>query len=405
VKTRSLLLIPILLSGSGTAARALSLHEAIDEGLRSHQLLAAATARVNAAEASRLQATRKPNPRLFLQAENARAWGRPGFVYPRDADSFLYLSQVVETGHKRTLRTDAAQASIQRSEAERAALRWQLAGRIAAAYWAAAGAAQYREAFRESLRNFDLTVQYHRDRVREGAMAEVDLLRMELESERLRAAFRVAEQDAVSARIRLFREMGQEDRPAESFPNSLENLPAVTAPDNWAATRPDLAALDEATRQAAAQIRVQQSLARPDPEVLGGYKRSNGFDTVIAGVQINLPFRNRNEGNIAAATAERAAAEATRRAAAKAAAAEVEAARTAYDARRELVTSTLPAVRARAREIARISAAAYREGGADLLRLLDAERGRIDADLQYVRALMEFQIAAVELQTALGVLR
>ena len=405
MKTRSLLLIPLLLAGLGNAARALTFQQAIEEGLRSHQLLDAAGARINSAEGARLQASRKPNPRLFLQSENSRAWGRPGFVYPRDADSFLYLSQVVETGHKRTLRTEAAQTNIQRAEADRAALRWQIAGRIAAAYWAAAGAAQYREAFRESLRNFDLTVQYHRDRVREGAMAEVDLLRMELESERLRAAFRVAEQDAVSARIRLFREMGQDDRPAESFPDNLENIPTVTAPENWAASRPDLAALDEATRQAAAQIRVQQSLARPDPEILGGYKRSNGFDTVIAGVQINLPVRNRNEGNIAAATADRAAADATRRAAAKAALAEVEAARAVYNARRELVTATLPAVRARAREIARISAAAYREGGADLLRLLDAERGRIDADLQYVKALMEFQIAAVELQTALGVLR
>jgi hypothetical protein len=39
----------------------------------------------------------------------------------------------------------------------------------------------------------------------------------------------------------------------------------------------------------------------PDPEFLAGYKRTGGFDTVIVGVQINLPFRNRNQGSIAAA--------------------------------------------------------------------------------------------------------
>jgi len=404
VKTRSLLLTSLLLYGLGNAARALTLHEAIDEGLRSHQLLAAADARVSAAEGARLQATRKPNPRLFLQAENARAWGRPGFVYPRDADSFLYLSQVVETANKRSLRTDAAQASIQRSAAERAALRWQLAGRIAAAYWAAAGAAQYRESFRESLRNFDLTVQYHRDRVREGAMAEVDLLRMELESERLRAAFRVAEQDAVSARIRLFREMGQDDRPAESFPDSLENLPAVTVPDDWAATRPDLAALDEATRLAAAQIRVQQSLARPDIDLSGGYKRTNGADGILAYFNMDLPWRNKTQGNIAAAAAEVRVARSNVAAAEALVRAEVKAAFTSYRLRRTQVTGMLEQLAAHARDTARIAQAAYREGGADLLRLLDAERTRLDTELLRVQAFTEFRLSEAAVETALGVL-
>lgn len=69
------------------------------------------------------------------------------------------------------------------------------------------------------------------------------------------------------------------------------------------------------------------------------------------------------------------------------------------------MTGALPALRERAREIARISNAAYREGGADLLRLLDAERGRIEADLLYFRALTDFHLAVVELQSALGILR
>lgn len=384
---------------------ALRFQEALQQGLEAHPLLAAAEARVRGAEGLRRQAALKPNPRVFVQVENARAWGRPGFLYPRDADSFLYASQVVETGGKRALRTEAAGVGVGRAAAERDALRWQLAGRIGSAYWAAAGAARYREAFAESLKNFELTVQYHRDRVREGAMAEVDLLRVELEAERLRAAYRTAEQDAAAARIRLFREMGVADRAGVVFEERMEDLPVVEAQTASLERRPDLVALAETARQAEAGVRVQRALARPDPEVLGGYKRTNGFDTVMAGVQINLPVRNRNEGNIAAAEAEVRVAGSARRAAETAARAEVEGLLAVYASRRVLVTETLPAVRARAREIARISGAAYREGGADLLRLLDAERGRIEADLMYYRALTEFRVTVVELESSLGVLR
>ncbi|MBL8239590.1 MAG: hypothetical protein JNM66_19360 [Bryobacterales bacterium] len=102
----------VLLVLSITPAIALSLQEALDRGL--------------SAEGLRAQAVLKPNTRLFLQMENGRFWGIPSFVYPRDEDSFLYASQVIETGRKRSMRT----------------------------------------AFAESIRNFEQTVQYHRDRVR-----------------------------------------------------------------------------------------------------------------------------------------------------------------------------------------------------------------------------------------------
>jgi cobalt-zinc-cadmium efflux system outer membrane protein len=294
---------------------------------------------------------------------------------------------------------------VQRSAAERDALRWQLAARIGAAYWTAAGAAHYRDAFAESIRNFDLTVQYHRDRVREGAMAEVDFLRVQLEAERLRAGFRTAEQEAVAARIRLFREMGRPDQPEATFNERIDQLPLIDRAGDTIAQRPDLQTYQQAIRQANANVRLQQANAKPDPEVLAGYKRTNGYDTLITGVQINLPFRNRNEGNIASAQADVNAASASQRAAERAARTEADAAFTIYESRRSLVTTTLPALRERAREIARISSAAYREGGADLLRLLDAERARIDADLLYYRALTDFHLSVIELQSALGLLR
>src|SRR5262249_26979168 len=79
----------------------LTLADAITEALKNHPRLAAADARIDAAEGLRQQAGFGPSPRLTLQSENARAWGTPSFSYGRDADTLALLTQTFETGGKR----------------------------------------------------------------------------------------------------------------------------------------------------------------------------------------------------------------------------------------------------------------------------------------------------------------
>jgi outer membrane protein TolC len=59
-------------------------------------------------------------------------------------------------------------------------------------------------------------------------------------------------------------------------------------------------------------------------------------------------------------------------------------------------------LRDQAVQISEISRSAYQAGGLDLLRLLDAERARVDAELSYVRALEAFHISVVDLNYAEG---
>jgi len=56
----------------------------------------------------------------------------------------------------------------------------------------------------------------------------------------------------------------------------------------------------------------------------------------------------------------------------------------------------------RAEESWRISNAAYQEGGADLLRLLDAQRVRNEIRLLFVRTQMEYRLNLTELESAVG---
>ena len=59
-------------------------------------------------------------------------------------------------------------------------------------------------------------------------------------------------------------------------------------------------------------------------------------------------------------------------------------------------------MRDRADEVYKIADAAYREGGSDILRLLDAERTKIETQLAYSRTLFELQQSAVAVATAQG---
>lgn len=404
VLTRETIFLPICFVAIAAAQTPLRLADAVREAQAAHPQLAAAADRIGAAEGLRRQAGLTYNPRLFLQSENARFWGSPALRYPTDTDNFAYLSQVFETGGKRARRTEFASASVDLAQAEAAVLRRQIAARVSLAFWNAAAASSLRNLLAESRQAYDGIVQYHRDRVREGAVAEVDLLRVLLEADRITAAVRAADAEYDQALIALQREMGRTRFEAIRLEADLTELPPLQLPDAGAilTARPELAAAREAISRARSNVLLQQANAKPDPEVLFGYKRNNGFDTLIGGVQLNLPVRNRNEGNIAAAQSEVRAAEHQARAVEAQVRADVESAWAAYQARRRLVEETLLPMQARADEIARIALAAYREGGMDLLRLIDAQRARLEAMTLYYRALAEFQQSAVNVLIATG---
>ncbi|NDJ13304.1 MAG: hypothetical protein EBY17_19260, partial [Acidobacteriia bacterium] len=83
---------------------------------------------------------------------------------------------------------------------------------------------------------------------------------------------------------------------------------------------------------------------------------------------------------------------------------EIDALRGEYTQKKQVVEEMLPPLRAQAAETSRIAQAVYREGASDLLRLLDAERVRIQTETLYIRSLIEYRQAAVGLQVALGII-
>ena len=384
----------------------LTLADAVSEALLGNPQVATAAARVAVAEGLRHQAGLGPNPRLFLQSEGLSPNRTNGqsFSYPRDADNYAFLIHTIETGGKRQRRVDLATENVRRGELEQQLQRQQIASRVSAAYWAAAGAARSRDLLQQEVASFERVVQFHRDRAREGAAPEVDLLRIEVERDRLAASARTVALEAVRARIALFREMGKTEFPPVEFVDTPETPRPVAALtiEEVLERRPEMRISRAAIEQARANLRLQQANAKIDPDVQFGYKRTTGFNTFYSAVQIPLPIRNRNQGQIEAAVADTKVAESSLAATAVLVRSELETATTDYESRQKLLAETLRPMRERADEVFRIADAAYREGGSDILRLLDAERTKIETQLAYTRTLFELQQSAVAVATAQG---
>jgi len=76
-----------------------------------------------------------------------------------------------------------------------------------------------------------------------------------------------------------------------------------------------------------------------------------------------------------------------------------------YEMRRAEVAETLRPLRENATEISNIAQAAYQQGGVELLRLLDAERSRLEAEAAWVDGMVAYQQSVVNLEAAQGVSR
>ncbi len=385
----------------------LMLEDAVRQALDNHPALMAESQRIATADALATQAGLRPNPRLFIQSENWRSSTPTQPIASTFTDQFAYVSQILETGGKRQRRVEVAQHNAQLSQLERQLVARQIEARVKLAYWSAVGAQQVLELLRESQQNLQQTVAYHEIQLREGAIAEADVIRVRLEGDRAAIAMENAARDADEARIALLREMGSQTFFDVRLGETLDSQPdpPVTNIEEALSNRMDVRQARQVVEQARAALRLQTAVARPDVEVLSGYKRTSGFNTLLWGFQVNLPFFNKNQGNIAAADSEITVAESRLKSVEARVRADVESASRDVQARRQRLASLVSGTLSRADESVVIARAAYREGGTDLLRLLDAERIHIELEVMNARMRMEYRQSLVALEAALGVSR
>lgn len=400
-----LVALVILLGGSGadlTAQQHLSLHDAIVIA-QAGPAASAAEAQVDEYRGWLRQAGLAPNPRLFLQSEDIRPWAS-SFDFGTQTEDYAYLSQTLEVNGKRGKRVALAQAQLGQAEATRDLRMRQITGAVTLAYWNAVGLERISNLLKDDMAAVDEMVRYHQQRVEAGAMRGVDLMRMQIEQDRLKTNLAMAQRDARQARLELFRRMGKEYQEVQ-LSDSIEVPPVVSEMDPKTALerRPDVRAAQEAVVAAEADQRLQRAIAKPDPDLLGGYKRNSANNTIFTGLQLPLPVWNRNQGEVQRAEASLNVAKANLALLENQALLEVKQSRDSYASQRDIVQNTLPQMRERARQNLTVISEAYRIGGVDLLRFIDAERTEFDVEVSAMHTWIQLQQSAVQLQLAQGV--
>jgi cobalt-zinc-cadmium efflux system outer membrane protein len=392
----------------------LSLGSALDRARMQNPQVAMARARVSEAEGMREQASLIPNPTLYASSENTPLGGSQPFTFGNDTDDYVYLIQKIELGGKRSRRVAFASENVGQMSIQSEVAMHQLLARVATAYWMAAGSAALDQLYKREVNTLDNTVDYNRARVQKGATAEADLIRIQLEGDRLRAQARLAAEQARRSLIALYREMG-----ATAFPDSvvftdrLDNLAEIRPPDLQTVLRdrPEMRAAREGVKQAEANFDLQRANAVPDPELMGGYKRFSGSgqftgqNTLFFGFQVPLPIFDRNQGRIAAAQAKVLGAKHAVTDQEIAIRAEVTSALSDYGSRRQALLQVLPRMARRAAVSDAIAEGAYRLGGADILRFLDATRIDIETQVLLVQTLIDYHVSVVNVELVTAMLR
>ena len=391
-----------------SAQAMLTLQEAISKALASRAALRAEAERVSIAQGLARQSRLVANPTFQFENQNLR----PGQTYSRDVDTYAYLTQPLDILGKRRQRIAVASQGVASSQAEYELARRQIVRDVKHAYWEARGTQEIREIRKATVENFRAIVAYHSAQFNAGAIPEQDLLRIRLESERLQIDANLAAIEAARSRVELQRQMGQAEFPELLLTETLDSNESPISPldiQQVLEQRLEIRVAKAALEQAQAKAKFEDVYARPDLSILFGYKRTQlvdtntGTNTALAGVQITLPFTDRNQGNRAVAAAEVHRQEQLLMQAEAEVRADYFGARLEYDLRRHEVVDTLQPLREHGATISDIAQQAYQQGGTDLLRLLDAQRARLDAELTWVKSMVQYQQSIVSLQAAEGV--
>lgn len=420
--------IPLSAQEAATTTRAgrvapLTLPDVLAGVRREHPVAQAASARIDAARASRATAGAFSNPVLQYQVENTPLPG--GASVPMDREAMATAMIPLEPFYQRGPRIARANADVRAAQANASAQSIQLSLDASHAFYGVALAQVGVDVTRDLAEWLDSVVVYNRARVKEGIAAEADLLRAQLEQDRAAAELSMQEADLARARAVLASYFGVppanaaivvaiDDQPlALPLLTTADGLPRGVGPSAAiSAGQPRVIAARERVASAAAGVSLERRMLVRDFSAVLGTKQTAGTTSLIAGVSAPLPLFTRNRGEIARASAEQRAVTFELAAVERAAWADLSG---AYEAARVLSASavvlaappagaraTTPALLLRADESRRIALGAYREGAVSLLSVLDAARAWGEVRLTFYRALYAQHESALALAAALG---
>ena len=382
------------------AATPLSLSRAVTQARESSPRKRGALLFAESAAVSARAAGRPINPFLDVRTENLGAPATTGL------DVFAELTQPFEVGGKRRLRRQVAEAETAVASTTVQALERVIALDTVRAYVRALRARALVDTLAANRDGLMLLVTSATRQVEDGYTAEADLLKFKTEAARV-------EGDIARGRFELERSLsalgvligadapiapGQLVEPSP-LPGTSADAALVAAS---VARHPDVIASNAGIDRSRFALAYERARGLPDPAITAGYKRTSGFDTGLLGLSIAVPVFDRNGAAVARAAGAERAAVADRDALVAQLTADTASLLRASRIVTEQAARAQVELLAPAEGVRRAARAAFREGTADVLRLIDAERVYADVQRAAIDLRLDALLTTIEARFALG---
>ena len=380
--------------------------------------LAAFRSEIEAARGLVQQAALRANPQLDIERKQQ--------INGSDNDTMVGAMLPLELGGRRSARILVAQRELELKESLLADRERLLAAEVRAKFGEALGELLKLGFTEDLLLTTDQGYRLVAARVTEGRTAPLEQNMVLVEVNRIRS-MRESNQGKVEvAMLELRNLMGM--RPEEplrlrgDLDHLIDAVPSVAvAKDAALRERPDLRAARALEELAEARISQARSEGRLDASLTGKYELMNfgfsqqgfnlngqlvpvqgRFHSLTAGVTLDLPVRNRNQGAIAAAVAEKAAATQRREFAELTVQREVASALARYQSAARAAEIYRVGVQGQANANLDVVRQTYELGSKTLLDVIAEQRRFIETQTGYIEALVNTYQARVEIERATG---
>ncbi len=382
-----------------------TLHDALALALARNPGLSVFPYELRAADARRFQAGLWPNPELEIEVEEFGGRDeRSGFD---TAETTVQIGQPIELAGKRAKRARVASLDRELVQWDYESARLDVIREVTRSF-AAVLAAQERLALAEKLLELSRQAQEAvAQRVKAGKDSPVDELRAGVALSESRIGRQKAEKSLTAARHNLAAAWGGRAPVFDKATGEFYEVRQPMEPEEMSAAisdNPDLARWETEEEKRRAALRLEKANAVPDVTIGGGVRRFEETDdaALVFGLAVPIPFFDRNQGGIRAATADLAK---TRRqyeaAQVKTLAALSEAAGTlaaAYDEVTILRNDVLP----KAQQVFEAAQQGYRQGKFDYLYVLDAQRTYFEMQARYVDSVEAYHKAQADVERLMG---
>ncbi len=385
----------------------LTLEAATELFLQRNLAVEAARLEVGVAAAERVAASLLPRPGVSVIGENLSIGGPTAFN--RLYEVGVTVTQPFELGGRGTRRKEVAERTVALAESRLANVMQRRLLDLRRGYYEAVLARANLEIARENRANFEELVRMNTVRLKEGDVAEVDLIRVRLEKVKFDSGVAAASLTYEQAKVRLLELLGESNYARAGtldLRDQLEfapfSLDSARLREAALANRAEVKMAEADQALAKAILGLEESRGKGEITPFAGYKRVGPDNTLLAGVTIPLPFGNRNQPGIARASAQRQVAATNLQLVRNRVLAEVEAAYLAYETARDQVRVYESGLLDQAQESATITLAAYREGVTPLINLIDAQRTRAEVRGNYLKALFDYWNSLFTLEQVTG---